>query len=71
MLAREQPDGDALAHAGVAVAEACAACHQATGAIGFTLEYPLAPLRAQRARALAAWNDVLLEELIQPLAIAR
>ena len=70
LLAREQPDGDALAHAGVAVAEACAACHQATGAIGFTLEYPLHRY-TQRARALAAWNDVLLEELIQPPAIAR
>jgi alkylation response protein AidB-like acyl-CoA dehydrogenase len=70
LLAGEQPDGDALAHAGVAVAEACAACHQATGAIGFTLEYPLHRY-TQRARALAAWNDVLLEELIQPPAIAR
>ena len=70
LLAGEQPDGDALAHAGVAVAEACAACHQVTGAIGFTLEYPLHRY-TQRARALAAWNDVLLEGLIQPPAIAR
>lgn len=70
LLAGEQPGCDALAHAGVAVAEACAACHQVTGAIGFTLEYPLHRY-TQRARALATWNDALLEELIQPPAIAR
>jgi butyryl-CoA dehydrogenase len=52
------------------VAEACAACQQVTGAIGFTLEYPLQRY-TQRARGLAAWNDALLEELIQPSAIAR
>ncbi len=60
LLAAEPPDGDALAHAGLAVAEACAACQQATGAIGFTLEYPLHGY-TQRARALAAWNDALLD----------
>ena len=65
LLAGEQPDSDALAHAGVAVADACAACHQVTGAIGFTLEYPLHRY-TQRARALAAWNDALLEGLISP-----
>ncbi len=70
LLAGEGPDADALAHAGPAVAEACAACHQVTGAIGFTLEYPLHRY-TQRARALAAWNDALLDELIQPPAIAR
>jgi len=60
LLAAEPPDGDALAHAGLAVAEACAACQQATGAIGFTLEYPLHGY-TQRARALVAWNDALLD----------
>lgn len=59
LLAGESPDGDALAHAGAAVAGACAACHQVTGAIGFTLEYPL-HRHTQRARALATWNDALL-----------
>ena len=59
-----RPDADALAHAGPAVAQACAACHQVTGAIGFTLEYPLHRY-TQRARALATWNDALLEALIQ------
>jgi hypothetical protein len=59
LLAGEDSEGDALAHAGPAVADACAACHQVTGAIGFTLEYPLHRY-TQRARALAAWNDALL-----------
>jgi butyryl-CoA dehydrogenase len=60
LLAGASPDGDALVHAGVAVAGACAACHQVTGAIGFTLEYPLHRY-TQRARALAVWNDALLD----------
>jgi hypothetical protein len=59
LLAAAEPDGDALAHAGPAVAEACAACQQVTGAIGFTLEYPMHRY-TQRARALAVWNDALL-----------
>ncbi len=63
LLAGALPDADALAHAGHAVAEACSACHQVTGAIGFTIEYPLHGL-SQRARALAAWNDALLETLV-------
>ena len=52
-----------LAHAGPAITEACAACHQVTGAIGFTLEYPLHHY-SQRARALATWNDALLDGLL-------
>jgi alkylation response protein AidB-like acyl-CoA dehydrogenase len=70
LLAGEQPDGDVLAYAGPAVAAACLACQQVTGAIGFTLEYPLHRY-TQRARALAAWSDALLDGLIQPPAIAR
>jgi hypothetical protein len=62
LLAGEGPDFDALAYAGPAVAEACAACHQVTGAIGFTLEYPLHRF-SQRARALATWNDALISGL--------
>jgi butyryl-CoA dehydrogenase len=65
LLAAEAPDLDALAHAGPAVAEACAACQQATGAIGFTLEYPL-HRHTQRARALATWNDALLDAWVSP-----
>ncbi len=66
LLARETPDADALAYAGPAVAEACAACQQVTGAIGFTLEYPLHRY-TQRARALATWNDALLDQLLGAL----
>ena len=60
LLAGEGPDRDALAHAGPAIAAACAACQQVTGAIGFTLEYQLHRY-TQRARALAAWGDALLD----------
>jgi butyryl-CoA dehydrogenase len=65
LLAGDAPDADALAYAGPAVAQACAACQQVTGAIGFTLEYPLHRY-TQRARALATWNDALLQALIEP-----
>jgi hypothetical protein len=58
LLAGDEPDADALSHAGPAVADACAACQQVTGAIGFTLEYPLHRY-SQRARALAVWDDAL------------
>jgi alkylation response protein AidB-like acyl-CoA dehydrogenase len=67
LLAGGNPDGDALAHAGAAVAGACAACHQVTGAIGFTLEYPLHRY-TQRARALAVWGEALLDQrALEPL----
>lgn len=62
LLAGEQPDGDALAHAGSAISQACASCQQVTGAIGFTLEYPLHRY-TQRARALASFNDAVLDRL--------
>lgn len=63
LLAAAAPGADALAHAGPAIANACAACQQVTGAIGFTLEYPLQRY-TQRARALATWNDALRDALI-------
>ncbi|MGI8716065.1 MAG: acyl-CoA dehydrogenase family protein [Solirubrobacteraceae bacterium] len=59
LLAGDGPDNDALAYAGTAIVDACAACQQVSGAIGFTLEYPLHRY-SQRARALATWNDALL-----------
>jgi butyryl-CoA dehydrogenase len=65
LLAGRRPDAPALAYAGPAIAEACAACQQVTGAIGFTLEYPLHRY-TQRARALATWNDALLDCVISP-----
>jgi hypothetical protein len=70
LLSASEPGVDALVHAGSAVAEACAACQQVTGAIGFTLEYPLHRF-TQRARALMVWNEVLAEGLIQPAESAR
>jgi hypothetical protein len=63
LLAAAAPGADGLAHAGPASADACAACQQVTGAIGFTLEYPLQRY-TQRARALASWNDALIDALI-------
>ncbi len=65
LLAADTPGADALAHSGPAVAQACAACQQVTGAIGFTLEYPL-HRHTQRARALATWNDALGDVLLRP-----
>jgi alkylation response protein AidB-like acyl-CoA dehydrogenase len=63
LLAAEAAGADALAHAGPAVMNACAACQQVSGAIAYTLEYPLQRY-TQRARALAAWNDALLDALL-------
>jgi hypothetical protein len=60
LLAADRPGAAGLAHAGPAIAEACAACQQVTGAVGFTLEYPLHRF-TQRARALSVWNDRLLD----------
>ncbi|HWD65156.1 MAG TPA: acyl-CoA dehydrogenase family protein [Solirubrobacteraceae bacterium] len=62
LLATAGSGAEALAHAGPAIASACAACQQVTGAVGFTLEYPLHRF-TQRARALAVWNDALLDAL--------
>jgi hypothetical protein len=63
LLAAEPQGTDALAHAGPAITQACAACHQVTGAVGFTLEHPL-PHHSQRALALSTWNDTLLDDLL-------
>lgn len=60
LLAREDvPGPDALAHAGDAAERAVAVCMQVTGALGFTLEFPLQ--RAyRRSRAARAWADAAL-----------
>jgi butyryl-CoA dehydrogenase len=62
LLCADAPGEDALGHAGPAVRGACDACHQVSGAIAYTLEYPLHRY-SQRARALATWNDALLDAL--------
>jgi butyryl-CoA dehydrogenase len=62
LLSADAPGEDALRHAGPAVRGACDACHQVSGAIGYTLEYPLHQF-SQRAQALATWNDALLDAI--------
>jgi len=61
LVASADPGAEALAHAGPAIAGACATCQQVTGAIGYTLEYPLHRF-TQRARALSVWNERLLDQ---------
>jgi hypothetical protein len=59
LLAAERPGPAALAHAAAAAVEVTAACHQVTGAIGFTLEFPL-QRASRRARAMQLWIDAFL-----------
>jgi len=59
LLAAGSPGMDALAHAGDAAERAVAICMQVTGALGFTMEFPLQ--RAyRRSRAARAWNEAVL-----------
>jgi len=59
LLAGDCPGADALAHAGDASERAVAICMQVTGALGFTLEFPLQ--RAyRRSRSARAWADSVL-----------
>lgn len=59
LLSADCPGADALAHAGEATERAVAICMQVTGALGFTLEFPLQ--RAyRRGRAARAWADAVL-----------
>lgn len=54
-------DDAALAYAAVAAAEGLAGCQQVTGAIGFTLEFPL-QRALRRARSMRAWLDPIVYE---------
>jgi len=59
LLAGDCPGPDALAHAGDAAERAVVVCMQVTGALGFTLEFPLQ--RAyRRSRSARAWADAVL-----------
>jgi 3-oxo-4-pregnene-20-carboxyl-CoA dehydrogenase alpha subunit len=59
LLSANSPGPDALAHAGEATERAVAICMQVTGALGFTLEFPLQ--RAyRRSRSARAWADAVL-----------
>jgi acyl-CoA dehydrogenase-like protein len=60
LLCRDEPGGDELAYAGDAAVRALADCQQLTGALGFTLEFPMQ--RAyRRARASRAWSEAVLD----------
>jgi len=69
LLAADVPDADGLLHAGTAIASACADCQQVSGAIAFTLEYPLHRY-TQLARALETFNEALVGDG-QPLSLAQ
>ena len=59
LLTGDLPGTLALAHAGEAAERAVAICMQVTGALGFTLEFPLQ--RAyRRGRAARSWADAVL-----------
>jgi hypothetical protein len=45
-----------LSYSAAAAVDITSACHQLTGALGFTLDYPL-QRRSRRARAMRAWSD--------------
>jgi alkylation response protein AidB-like acyl-CoA dehydrogenase len=62
LLSFDRPGPPALAYAGPALCQVTATCQQVTGAIGFTLEYPLQRAH-RRARALALWSEAALDTL--------
>jgi 3-oxo-4-pregnene-20-carboxyl-CoA dehydrogenase alpha subunit len=60
LLTLDEPGVDGLAYAGEAAVGALSGCQQLTGALGFTLEFPLQ--RAyRRVRASRAWSEGVLE----------
>jgi Acyl-CoA dehydrogenase, C-terminal domain len=56
LLATREHSWAALSYAAAAATEVTAACHQLTGALGYTLDYPL-QRRSRRARAMRSWAD--------------
>jgi hypothetical protein len=66
LLSLGRSDGEALAYAAMAAEEELAACHQLTGAIGFTLEYPL-QRALRRARSMRAWSEAVVHEGAGPM----
>ena len=67
LLSGDTPGLDALAHAGDAAERAVTICMQVTGALGFTMEFPLQ--RAyRRSRSARAWNEAVIAawEVPQP-----
>jgi 3-oxo-4-pregnene-20-carboxyl-CoA dehydrogenase alpha subunit len=67
LLSADSPGANALAHAGDAAERAVAICMQVTGALGFTLEFPLQ--RAyRRSRSARVWADAVLLAWESPAA---
>jgi butyryl-CoA dehydrogenase len=62
LLAADLPGTRALAHTSAALCAVTANCQQVTGAIGYTLEYPL-QCAYRRARAMRLWSDCVLDAL--------
>jgi butyryl-CoA dehydrogenase len=60
LLARDEPGTDALLYAGEAAESALAGLQQVTGALGFTLEFPIGRIR-RRVRASRVWAEAALE----------
>jgi hypothetical protein len=56
LLAERERSWAALSYAGAACTEVTAACHQLTGALGYTLDYPLQRY-SRRARAMRSWAE--------------
>lgn len=56
LLAEREHSWAALSYAAAAGTEITAACHQLSGALGYTLEYPL-QRRSRRARAMRSWAE--------------
>jgi alkylation response protein AidB-like acyl-CoA dehydrogenase len=59
LLTGDGPGVDALAHAGEAAERAVGICMQVTGALGFTLEFPLQRAH-RRSRSARSWADGVL-----------
>jgi hypothetical protein len=56
LLAEREHSWAALSYAAAACTEVTAACHQLTGALGYTLDYPLQRY-SRRARAMRSWAE--------------
>ncbi|HEY7013428.1 MAG TPA: acyl-CoA dehydrogenase family protein [Streptosporangiaceae bacterium] len=56
LLAGREHSWAALSYAATACTEITAACHQLTGALGYTLDYPLQRY-SRRARAMRSWAE--------------
>jgi hypothetical protein len=56
LLVEHEHSWAALSHVAAVAVDVTAICHQLTGALGYTLEYPL-QRRSRRARAMRSWAD--------------